>query len=191
MIAVARPGVPLVDDASLVAAVAAGNLEALGQLYDRHEPAVRRFVARLGVGANDADDLVQLVFLETLRAAPRFDPKLSARAWLLGLTGVLVRRHRRSVARAVARLVAWAGLTREPPPETPDLIVESGQSRARLERAFARLSDKKREAFALVVLEGLSGEDAARALGVPVNTIWTRLHHARLELRAALEEEAP
>ena len=53
----------------------------------------------------------------------------------------------------------------------------------------AALSEKKREAFVLVTLEGLSGEEAAQALGVPVNTLWTRLHHARLELSAAIGEE--
>jgi RNA polymerase sigma-70 factor (ECF subfamily) len=191
MIAVARPGRAQAYDAALVAAVAAGNLEALGELYDRHEPAVRRFLARLGVSKGDADDLVQLVFLEIVHAAPRFDPKLPARAWILGLASVMVRRHRRSVARAVARLVVWAGFARDQQPEPPDAGVESRESRARLERAFATISAKKREAFVLVVLEGLSGEEAARALGVPVNTIWTRLHHARRELRAALEEQQP
>jgi DNA-directed RNA polymerase specialized sigma24 family protein len=39
-----------------------------------------------------------------------------------------------------------------------------------------------------VTLEGMSGEEAARVLRIPVKTVWTRLHHARLELRAALSE---
>jgi RNA polymerase sigma-70 factor (ECF subfamily) len=42
----------------------------------------------------------------------------------------------------------------------------------------------------MVVLEGITGEDAARALGVPVGTVWTRLHHARVELRRALAKES-
>jgi DNA-directed RNA polymerase specialized sigma24 family protein len=46
---------------------------------------------------------------------------------------------------------------------------------------------KNREAFVLIVLEGVEAEQAAAALGVPLGTLWTRLHHARRELRARLE----
>jgi DNA-directed RNA polymerase specialized sigma24 family protein len=41
----------------------------------------------------------------------------------------------------------------------------------------------------LVALEGLGGEEVGRTLGIPVATVWTRLHHARLELREALCRE--
>jgi RNA polymerase sigma-70 factor (ECF subfamily) len=58
----------------------------------------------------------------------------------------------------------------------------------RAERALDALSVKKREAFVLVALEGLTGEEAAIAMNVPVATVWTRLHHARRDLRDALEE---
>jgi RNA polymerase sigma-70 factor (ECF subfamily) len=42
-----------------------------------------------------------------------------------------------------------------------------------------RMSPKKREVFALFELEGLSGDEISERIGVPVNTVWTRLHHAR------------
>jgi RNA polymerase sigma-70 factor (ECF subfamily) len=176
------------NDSELISAVAGGNLEALGDLFDRHESGVRRYLSMLGVQATDIDDLVQLTFLEVMRAAPRFDAKLSARAWLLGIANVMVRRHRRSIGRAIARLARFSGRTRKEPPPTPADLVESDETSRRLQHAFDALSSKKREVFVLVTVEGLSGEDAARALGVPVNTVWTRLHHARLELRAAIEE---
>jgi len=43
------------------------------------------------------------------------------------------------------------------------------------------MAPKKREVFALFELEGLSGDEIAERLGCPVNTVWTRLHHARAE----------
>lgn len=178
-----------VTDGELLAAIANGNLEALGQLFDRHARGVRRFVCRVGVGDGDADDLVQATFLEVVRAAARFDPRFSARSWLLGIAHAMVRRHRRSLRRAAARLATAAGLTRSTPPPTPAELFEGDDTTRRLDQAFSRLSAKKREAFVLVTLEGLSGEEAAGVLGVPVNTIWTRLHHARAELRAAIAEE--
>jgi RNA polymerase sigma factor (sigma-70 family) len=178
------------SDGEILAAVANGNLEALGHLFDRHGHGVRSFLGRMGVPASDADDLLQATFLEVVRAAVRFDPHLPARNWLLGIANSMLRRHRRSAHRAAARLLAAAGLSPVTPPPTPADLFDGDETTRRLDRAFSRLSPKKREVFVLVTLEGLSGDEAAHALGVPVNTVWTRLHHARCELRAALAEDA-
>jgi RNA polymerase sigma factor (sigma-70 family) len=175
-------------DAELVERVAAGELEALGSLFDRHEAGMRRFFLRMGIAASDVDDLVQATFLELLRAAPRFQRDLSVRSWLLGLSAIMARRHRRALARAAARLLGWATWGRLESPLTPADALNREQELLEFQAAFQRLAPKKREVFTLVVLEGLSGEEAAGALGVPVNTVWTRLHHARRELREALKE---
>jgi RNA polymerase sigma-70 factor (ECF subfamily) len=176
------------SDEALIAAVAGGQLEALGLLFDRFEPTIFRYVQRLGVSGADADDLVQATFLEVTRAAPRFDVNLSAKSWLLGVATILVRRHRRSFARSAARVLAWAhfGYESEQAPSAHDEL-ERNEEQRRFREALDKLSPKKREVFALVVLEEMRGEDAARVLGVPVNTVWTRLHHARRELRSLLE----
>ncbi len=175
------------SDEALIAAIAGGRLEALGQLFDRFAPVVFRYVQRLGVSGADADDLVQATFLEITRAAPRFDVGLSARSWILGVATILVRRHRRSFARSAARLLAWAHLGHdgEQAPSAHDEL-ERSEERRLFREALDELSPKKREVFTLVVLEEMSGEEAARVLGVPVNTVWTRLHHARRELRQRL-----
>jgi RNA polymerase sigma-70 factor (ECF subfamily) len=174
------------DDGELVAAIARGDLEALGLLFDRHEGKLRAYLGRLGVGPGDVDDLVQLTFLEVQKAAPRFDVALSAKSWLYGIATMMVRRHRRSISRAMARLVAWAA---EPAaaPVRPDEAFVSSEAVRKLSAALDAMSAKKREVFVLVALEGLSGEEVARTLAIPVNTVWTRLHHARRELMEALE----
>jgi RNA polymerase sigma-70 factor (ECF subfamily) len=160
----------------------------LGVLFDRYEPDVRRFIGRLGVAASEVDDLLQLAFLDVVRAAASYDGRPSARGWLFGLAAIVVRRHRRSVARIAAGLVAWG---REPRADalTAGQTFELHEAAARATRALGRLSPKKREVFVMVVLEDCSGEEAARALGIPVATVWTRLHHARRELREHLAEE--
>jgi len=174
------------DDATLVRDLAGGDLEALGDLFERFEPSIRRYLFRVGVTEGDVDDLVQATFLELVRAAPRFDPSYPVRTWIFGITTIMVRRHRRSVSRAAARLVTWAGLVRAEAAPSPDDVFDGDEALRRFTSSFQRLSRKKREVFALVTIEGLSGEEAARALGIPVNTVWTRLHHARADLRAAL-----
>lgn len=187
----ARRAAPSPADSELVVQIAAGRLEALGVLFDRHEPAVRRYLARL-VRPSDVDDLVQATFLEVVRAAARFDPAFAARNWLFGIASVVARRHRRSIAHTFARLAAWTERLRgEPAPvRTPVEELEVDDRVRRTERALAALSPKKREVLLLVSIEGLSGEEVASALGIPINTVWTRLHHARRELRAALEVES-
>ncbi len=174
------------SDRDLVGSIARGDLDALGSLFDRHSADIRRYLSRVVSSSADIDDLVQTTFLEVVRAAPSYDPQYPVRPWLFGIATMIGRRHRRSVARRVAQLAAWAGMPRGDGPNTPADQYENDEAARRLQRGFEQLSPKKREAFALVVIEGLSGEEAAAALGVPVNTIWTRLHHARRELREAV-----
>lgn len=178
-------------DAELIAAIADADLDALGQLFERHEPALRRYLGRLGTSASDADDLVQATFIEVLHAAKRFDATQAAAPWLFGIATMMARRQRRSLLRSALRFAEWTQLMRREAPPTPVAIAEGDAVERRFAAALARLAPKKREVFILVTLEGLSGETAAAALGVPVNTLWTRLHHARVELRKALEEPSP
>src|SRR5260221_10761897 len=175
-------------DGELVERIADGHLRALGMLFDRHEAEVKRFISRLGVASHEVDDLVQLTFLDVARASVRFDGVSAVRSWLFGLTLMVVRRHRHSLARVTARLARWSS---EPPPQAPappDELLEMRRRTEQAARALARLSHKKREVFVMVALEGMAGEEAARALAIPVATGWTRLHHARREMRQILKE---
>ncbi len=176
-----------ITDTALFARINDGDTGALGLLYDRYDRDVRRVIARLGIPPSDVDDLLQTTFLEVLSCADRYDGRECGKPWLIGLALIMVRRHRRSLARLAARLATWAALP-SAAIETPEESVGANQAAARAQRALNRLSPKKREAFVLLALEGLSGEDAARSVGVPLQTVWTRLHHARRELRVALEE---
>jgi RNA polymerase sigma factor (sigma-70 family) len=176
------------SDAELLTAVAAGDLRALGELFDRHGPALRRYLRRMGISRADVDDLVQATFLEITRAAPSFDARHAGRSWIFGVASIMLRRHRHFLRRAAAHISAWV-MPEAAVEATPAELFERAETERRFARAFAGLSAKRREAFVLVTLEGLSGEEAAQALGVPVNTIWTRLHHARLELHAAIDVE--
>lgn len=179
-------------DSALLARISSGDLDALGTLFERYQYDVRRFLMRLGVSAAELDDVVQLSFLEVIIASRNFDGRCSARPWLLGVAATMVRRQRRSFARMKARLGAWAKARHEEGhPETPSETLEGRETEARFWDALEHLSPKKREVFVLVTLEGASGEEASVALGVPLNTVWTRLHHARDELRHRLREETP
>jgi RNA polymerase sigma factor (sigma-70 family) len=182
---------PEADDAALIAEIAQGQLAALGVLFERYEPALRRYLGRLGVSASDADDLVQASFLEVVRAAPRFDPRYAARSWLFGVATQMARRQRRSLRRTAERIAVWSGMSRDPGEGAVPAAQSDTADLHRVAAALEGLSDKKRAVFVLVTLEGFRGEEVATMLQIPLKTVWTRLHHARRELRAALPEYAP
>ena len=178
----------LVADEELVRQVAKGHNESLGLLFDRYHRPLRRFLSRLGIATSDLDDLVQQTFLEVPRAAGRFQPDRSVKGWLFGLAAFVVKRHRRSLMRIARKIAAFSRepFAKEPP--TPSEMVGEEESVRRASEALDKLSKKKRDVFVMVVIERLPGEAVAQALRIPVGTVWTRLHHARRELRALLGE---
>ncbi|MBI5532144.1 MAG: RNA polymerase sigma factor [Deltaproteobacteria bacterium] len=173
-------------DEPVIRRLGSGDLDALGALYDRHAPALLRF-ARRSAPFDDAQDIVQTTFLRVSRIAARYDPaRGSGRAWLYGVAAQVLRERRRSMARLTRMLARLGDAVSIPRAEdTPG----QGDDAVAVDQALDRLSEAKRVTFLLVEVEGFSCEEVSNVLGVPIGTVWTRLHHARRELRAVLGEE--
>lgn len=152
-------------------------------LYDAHAELVWRCLHRLGVRTADVPDLLQEVFLVVHRRRDELDAR-PIEPFLWGIAVGLVRNYRRKAFRRheVARDVPDA--TSDASPER-DLF--RAEERRAVERALEALDPDKRAVFVMYELEGLSGQDIAAALEVPLGTVHSRLHSARRELRAALE----
>lgn len=169
-------------DAERVARTAQGDVGALGELYDAHAGSLLTFAGRL-VGSNDAEDVVQETFLRVSRVAATYEPSRGdVRGWLYGITSNVVRERSRAFARFGA---AMRSLFAQP--QEPRRAVESGRSD--VVRALDTLSEAKRTTLVLAEVEGFSCDEIAKMLDVPVGTVWTRLHHARRELRRELGRE--
>ena len=187
---VVRPVLTLVpeDDGVLLQRVAAGDVHALGVAFDRFHRDVYAVLARLRGSRLDLDDLVQTTFLALPRAAHNYDPAASARSFVIGVAIQHARRERRSLVR---RWRLWQARTDEV--DVPEAIVDPEQHAsdredlAALESALAGLSHAQREVIILHEVQGMKGDEVAAALGLPLNTVWTRLHHARNSLRATLD----
>jgi RNA polymerase sigma-70 factor (ECF subfamily) len=166
---------PAAADNAILARVAAGDVEALGLLYDRYAPGLMRFARRLE--RNEAEDIVQTVFLRVMRLAPTFDAGVaSARPWLFAITARVAQERRRALRRwAAARL----RLGQQPLRSTSNIV----ETRPDLDRGLGLLSTAKRTVLVLAEVEGFSCDEIAAMLAIPVGTVWTRLHHARRELR--------
>ncbi|HEY4177357.1 MAG TPA: RNA polymerase sigma factor [Kofleriaceae bacterium] len=175
-----------VSDADLLAQIAAGTLDALGTLYDRHRDGVRGFLARATYGHADSDDLVHDVFLTAAKIAARYDGRASARPWLIGIAARLVQRR----ARGLGRLRGLLGRFASTQPRTFDPVValETRNTLDAIAPVLARMSAAKRVVLLMTELEGMTAPEIARALEIPIGTVWTRLHTARRELIEVLAE---
>lgn len=171
-------------DPEIMRRLAGGDLSAMGELYDRYQGALRSFVARATRDAEDVDDLVHTTFLAAAKSAARYDGRASCRPWLVGIAAQLIRRRRQTFGRFLAVLTTLRGTSISSRDPRPAL-----QARADIDRALRRITDEKRIALLLAEVEGLSCEEIAMALDVPIGTVWTRLHAARRELREILGAE--
>lgn len=182
----ARAGEALGEQA-LARAVAAGELDALGRIYDEHHAAVRAFARRL-IDDAAAEDLVHDTFLTLPKALARWNGQSALRTFILGIAI----NHARHRVRARSRLgLALARLAREPRQveQNPEERSEQRRLAALLRRALETLSFDQRTAFVLCEVEERTSVEVAEILGIPEGTVRTRLHHAKQKLRAVLLQE--
>lgn len=173
-------------DAELFREIAAGDLGPLGTLFDRYHGEVRSFLVRSAPRASDVDDLVQETFLTAARAAGSYDGRDRAGPFIVGVAAQLLRRKRRSFARLRSMLenLGRAPIEKARDPEESAVANAEGE---RVKVAMERLSEDRRMVLVMVEWSGMSGVEVARALDIPVGTVWRRLHEARAELKKALE----
>jgi RNA polymerase sigma factor (sigma-70 family) len=177
---------PSDSDPQIISRLAGGESGALGALYDRYHEPVRRFIARATSDAADVDDLVHATFLAAAQSAARYDGRPCCRPWLIGIAVQFLRRRRQAAGRFFAALGALAGVRTGVIDPRPAL-----HARGDVERAMRLISEPKRIALLMAEVEEMTCPEIAVALQIPVGTVWTRLHAARLELRRLLEGSEP
>jgi RNA polymerase sigma-70 factor (ECF subfamily) len=161
----------------------------LAEIYDQHFPFVWRSALRLGVPRAGVDDIVQEIFIVAHQRLADFEARSSIKTWLFGIVVNVVRNHRRAL------LAKQPHALRAEVREDPELLVDpAGGPHERVARAEAArlverlldaLDDDKREVFVLAELEQMSAPEIATALGVPLNTVYSRLRLARQAFASA------
>ena len=172
------------SDEALIAKIASGNRLAMQVLFARHHARIYRFVLRLIGSEALAEDITSEVFLNVWRQARRFEARSAVTTWLL----------------AIARYKALAELRRRPeapsdegtvdasdPADDPEATFEIKHRGEILRNCLTRLSPRHREIIDLVYYHEKSVQEVAHILGVPGNTVKTRMFHARKKLSALLE----
>lgn len=178
-------GLPI-DAESGPAAAPARDFDAI---YAEFFPFVWRCLRGLGVAEAGLDDAAQDVFVVVHRRFAEFRGNSSVRTWLYGIVRNVASNHRRSLARKAYALP----LDVEPPSRAagPAEAAEQAEAAAFVERFLQGIDVKKREVFMLALLEEMTMPEIAEALGVPVNTAYSRLRLARADFQRALAEEGP
>jgi RNA polymerase sigma-70 factor (ECF subfamily) len=172
----------------LVVRLRAGDLGALGSVYDAHHEHVRAFARRMVGEDAAAEDLVQETFLALPRAVARFRGESSLRTFIVSVAVNHARHHVRAAAR---RRAAVARFGREPHAgsSTPADEAARAQLAAAQQRALDTLPVEQRAAIVLCEVEERTSGEAARILGVPDATVRTRIFHAKRKLVEALSKE--
>jgi len=175
-LATPAPGVP-----------AAGS-PSIQQVYEQHFHYVWRCLRGLGVSEQALDDAAHDVFLVVQRKLPAFDGQQARlTTWLYEIALRVARRHRAQVAQDAQRRVSLV-----PPPgdepeadldlpakQEPACELERAERLALARRALDALDAEKREVFVLGCIEQRSAPEIASLVGVPLNTVYSRLRAAR------------
>lgn len=179
-------------EGTLLDAARSGDRDALDALVTRYEPHVYRFGLTMCRDAEDAREVLQDTFLAMVRSLKTFRADSSLSTWLyaVALHACMRRRRRRASApRQVASLEALDGadLGRlASPAPNPEVAAVSHERHAALEAAIRSLDPAQRVVLLLRDVEGLSAPAAAEVLGLSVAAVKSRLHRARVTVRAAL-----
>lgn len=162
----------------------------LSALYASQFKFVWRCLRSLGVPERHLDDAVQEVFIVVRAKLDSFDGSHPVTTWLYAIAVRIARRSHRTQARERARFLSSEDLPREPAAKSTDESSEL-EKRERLslaQRALADLDENKREAFVLSAIEGLSAPEMVAVLGVPLNTVYSRIRAAREAFVARVRE---
>jgi RNA polymerase sigma-70 factor, ECF subfamily len=146
------------------------------EVYELHFDFVWRSLRRLGVAASGLDDATQEVFLVVHRRLHEFEGRARLTTWLFRIALNIAEHHKRRALRKPSEPLNDTLATHT---QTPQEVLAQRQEHELVYEILAKLDDEKRTVFVLAELEEISPNDIALILGVPVNTVYSRLRVAR------------
>ncbi len=172
-------------DEALVSRIATGDQFAMRTLYARHRVRVYRFIRQMVKQAATAEDLTSDVFLDVWRHAGRFEARSQVITWLLSIArhkalSGLRKKHEEELDPAMAEAIIDTS-------DDPEAAISRKDRGAALRRCLTRLSPEHREIITLVYYHERSVEEVADIVGIPRNTVKTRMFYARRKLAELLE----
>ena len=155
------------------------------QIYEQHFDFVWRSLRRLGVAPTDLEDAAQDVFVVVHRRIGDFEHRSTLKSWIFGIALRIAKVYRHKTARQRTGVPADEALlvcTRASPEQARVRV----QAAEQVQLLLDELDDDKRAVFILAELEQLPAAEIAVALGIPANTVYSRLRLARAAFEAGL-----
>lgn len=176
------------SDAQLVSLVIKGDIELYGQLMQRYEAKLLRYVTYLLGGDYASADVVQETFIKAYINLRSYKPKYSFSAWLYRIahnTAVNVaKKNKKYTAMPDAEIIDLI-----PEFSVPDDLADKADQAIlgeRLTQSFSSLSPKYREPLLLNLVEGYGYQEIADILQIPINTVATRIRRAKQHMQTSL-----
>src|SRR5947209_9720394 len=181
---------PAVDDRQVVGRIAAGDREALTELYQRYQRILFSYLQQLTPDYGLAEEILQDTLVAVWKSAHRFEGRSSLRTWLIGIARRQAHNTLRQRKLPLADESEMEGLAATEP--EPEAFMLASIARDELAEAFRQLAPLHREVLALVFVYELSYSETSTILEVPVGTVKSRICNARRALRTVLDarEEA-
>nr|HID12870.1 RNA polymerase sigma factor [Anaerolineae bacterium] len=175
-------------DSWLVARLQEGDIEALGELYEKYKVQVYRTALAITHDARAAEDILQEAFLRVYTYAHRIDGTVPLGPWLYRVTVNLAYSWTNRVKRWLQSLQGALDRWTAPTQWHPEAAAEERERRQVLQQAIDALPPGQRVVIVLYYLEGLSLKEIAYVTDIPEGTVKSRLHYARESLRKAILE---
>lgn len=178
-------------DHTLIENCLAGRREAFGQLVERYQNRLFHSLLHLLGSTEDAQDAAQDAFVQAFEKLASFRGQSQFYSWLFRIafnTAVSTKRktRRMSVSLDGRREATGAEPTDANPSTEPSYSMDVSDRQRLVRQALAELSDDFRTALVLKEMDGMSYEEIADVIEVPLGTVRSRIHRARLELRDKL-----
>ena len=179
------------SDQSLIDQTLAGRREAFGQLVERYQHRLYHGLLHALGSAEDAQDVAQDAFVNAFEKLASFKGQAAFYSWLFRIAlnaGVSAKRKTRRMTASVEARREATGLepTDNDPSNEPSHAMHVSDRQRLVRQALSELSDEFRTALVLKEMDGMSYEEIATVVDVPLGTVRSRIHRARLELRAKL-----
>ena len=187
-----------VDDQELVSLAVEGRQRAYREILSRYEGPVFSLIYRMVRNRTLAEDLAQETFIRAFQAIRRYDPSYKFSNWIFKIAHNHAIDHFRkrklktvsmhgSPHAATEEEASRTGFELESRTESPLEYVEARELGDRIEAAIGELRPEYRSVVLLRHIEGYSYEESSRILEVPLGTVKTYLHRARVELKERLD----
>jgi len=173
------------DEVALVSRVASGDVAAFDALFRRYAPRLVRFLGRTTRGPQLIDEIVNDTMLVVWRRAGTFNRGSKVSTWILGIAS---RRRLKALARVDDRTDADIGDMARPEDAEPEGQFMRQDFHRQLSEAIDALSEEHRQVVMLTCVEGRTYAEIAQIVGCPVNTVKTRMFHARRRLKVLLAD---